>query len=821
MKKLLMMIEATARGLAAVVVIGMTIPLAALADETISADTTLTADRTVSGTLYLANGATLDLNGHNLTVNGLAHSDVETREDVPGYAFLEYIQANGHQWLYSDYTPAGSDRVEMKVELTSLPGRSDWWFLFCSRGTPTPNSFMAGIQGSTKFRVDHPAETYVTNSPNFATGTMYEISVDGDSGDCKINGSTVLTTDTGAYETASGPFSILGAHSYGAGLAERKGSDLSYIPSCRIYRFQVHDKNGDCKCDMVPAVRVSDSAVGMYDRARNMFIENYGSAALIPGYRAVAVTNSSATISSLRVNVGEGVTTTNADVVVSGNVRFVKDGEGTYFAQKAGQSYTGGTVVSNGVVSVKGDGTTALLGAAGGNLVRNGGFDGEGTVVPKNNNKDWNYASASGFNCPEWTKSNPSYMGLSGPATGLWISNQTQINAIMGAYGFFMKSADTDGKGHSGDLSLEQSGLPLTRGRYRISYNYTTRADVNHAPATHSVNLVRGGVSKRVGEITVQYAERTKYNYAEWFFEIGEGEDGVYTLQFLQTIADNGSAEKTTVLDNIVMEKVAAEVVVESDAKVEFASGARNFSDYRFVMSGGTLRNSSGAGTSALISSMKLLDDSTWENTAKGGFIAPNDGNTLLDLGGKTLSVVSENSLDIYFKNTTITNGTLVLPQHLYINFEGSGVDASTAKIVSENLFRVNAPVVVGDFEERRTTGGGGSIGASGSLAVCGTFKPVTTAYLPLTLRDGATLDLSERSSGISVDSPVLTFEDNATIAIRLGGNHVRNPLISWTSPPANLDTLKFVKAEGERGYSLKVKDNGLYALRGFMIIVE
>ncbi|MBO7683706.1 MAG: hypothetical protein J6T51_03165 [Kiritimatiellae bacterium] len=791
---------------------------AALADETISADTTLAADRTVDGTLYLKNGATLDLNGHNLTVNGLARPVVEG-EDVPGYSFIESVESTGHQWLYSDYTPAGSDRVEMKLELTEVPGSSAWWIFFCSRGAGNVNSFMAGIGGTTKFRVDHRASgttTGTTYSPGFSKGGVYEISVDGNTGACKVNGSTVLTTTTGAYDTATGPFSILGGHELGAGLVDKQGTAISYIPKCKVYSFKVTDTNNVTKCDMVPAVRISDSAVGMYDRARNMFIENYGTAALIPGYRAVAVTNSSATISSLRVNVGEGVTTTNADVVVSGNVRFVKDGEGTYFAQKAGQSYTAGTVVSNGVVSVKGNGTTALLGAAGGNIVKNSAFDGTGTASGTGNSGNWNYASASGFNLPGWNISNNSCMGLS-KASGVWVASGLDV----GTYAFYMRTSDTDGKGHTGDITLEQEGLVLTRGRWRVAYDYATRKNATHYPVTNHCNIVKGDVVTEIGFTVAKAAQQTAFASAEWFFDIGEGEEGEYTLQFLQTIADNGSAERTTVLDNIVMEKVAAEVVVESDAKVEFASGARNFSDYRFVMSGGTLLDSSGAGTSALISSMKLLDDSTWENTSNGGFIAPDSGDTLLDLGGKTLSVVSENSQTIYFKNTTITNGTLVLPQHLYINFEGSGVDASTAKIVSENLFRVNAPVVVGDFEERRTTGGGGSMGESGSLAVCGTFKPVTTSYPALTLRDGVTLDLSERSSGISVASPALTFEDNATIAIRLGGNHVSNPLVSWTTAPTNLDTLTFVKAAGESGYSLEVRNNGLYARMGLIIIFQ
>ncbi|MBO4287845.1 MAG: hypothetical protein J5985_06740 [Kiritimatiellae bacterium] len=793
--------------------------LAVLADETISADTQLAADRTVSGTLYLADGATLDLNGHNLTVNAIAPSDVD---DVPGYKFLEYIQSSGTQWLCSGYTPASSDRVEMKVELTSLPGNSAWWIFFCSRGTSNTNSFMAGIQGATKFRVDHQASgttTGVTYSPGFAAGTLYEISVDGDSGACKVNGSKVLTTVTGAYETASGPFSILGAHTYGAGLAEQNGTKLSNIPSCRIYSFQVYDKNGDCKCDMVPAKRTSDGAIGMYDKAsgRNLFLENYGTGSFVAGPRAVtvAITNSSATVSALRVNVSEGIATTNADVVVSGNVRFVKDGDGTYFVTKKGQSYTAGTDIDAGTIRVNGRGTDGLLGTVAGNLVRNDGFDDEGTTSGTGNSGNWNYASASGFNLPDWDISNNSCMGLS-KASGVWVASGINV----GKYAFYMRTSDTDNKGHTGDITLEQGGLGLTRGRWRIAYDYATRKNAAHYPVTNRCNIVKGNIVREVGVTVATSAQQNAFASAEWFFEIGEDEEGEYSLQFLQKIIDNGSSERTTILDNIVVEKVsAADIVVNSGATLELASGARDFSDYQFVMNGGTLLNSSGAGTAALVTNVRLLDDSTWENTSNGGFIAPDSGETLLDLGGKTLSVASENSQTLYFKNTTITNGTLALPQHLFVNFEGSGVDASTAKIVSENLFKVNAPTVLGDFEERRATGG--SHTTSKTLTVCGTFKPVTTAYPALTLRDGATLDLSERSSSISVASPKLTFENGATIAIRLGCNHVDNPLVSWTTAPANLDTLTFVKAAGESGYSLKVKDNGLYAVRGLMIIVK
>lgn len=799
----------------------MAMATALFADEMIDADTQLAADRTVSGTLYLADGATLDLNGHNLTANAIAVID---NDDVPGYKFLEYIASTGSQWLYSNYVPSYSDKVVMEVNFTSMVTGSDWIGLFCSRGASNDRPYMVAIQGGTKFRVDHlasgvmPWGKYI--SCTFDAGTDYTISVDGATRAWSVNGDSGTWTETAATGwEATGPFSILGCHTAGADLG--KDSNISLLPSCKLYSFQVFDENGVVKCDMVPAIRTIDNAIGMYDRAsgREMFIENYGSKAFIAGPRTTVatITNASAAISRLRINVPADVVLTNANITVSGNVRLVKDGGGSYFVTRTGQTYTAGTDIDAGTVLVDGRGTDALLGKAGGNLVKNGDFEAEGTVVPKNSNKDWNYASAAGFVCPEWTMSNQSYMGLSGPKTGIWISDREQINNLMGAYGFFMKTWGSK----SGDLALEQGGLTLSRGRYRIAYNYTTRANANHAPATHVVNLVHDGIATKIGEATVLYDEFKQYKSAEWFADISEENEGVYALQFLQTVAANGTSEKTTVLDNIVVEKVAADVVVNSGATLELAGGARDFSNCQIVLNGGRFLNASGAKTEPLVKSMKLLADSTWENVASGGFIAPDDGRTLLDLGGKTLTVLSENSANLHFKDSVITNGTIVFPEHLWADFSGTGVDASSAKIVSCNLFRIYAPTVVGDIEIRRMGGGRHEIHNGGSLAVVEVFSPVTDFYPPLKLLDGVTLDISERAAGISVNSPTLTFEDDATIAIRLGGNHVRNPLISWTTPPANLGTLAFVKADGESGYSLKLKDDGLYAVRGFQLIVR
>ena len=100
----------------------------------------------------------------------------------------------------------------------------------------------------------------------------------------------------------------------------------------------------------------------------------------------------------------------------------------------------------------------------------------------------------------------------------------------------------------------------------------------------------------------------------------------------------------------------------------------------------------------------------------------------------------------------------------------------------------------------------GGGTTLSGALKVnAGTVGGVT-------LLDGATLDLSELSGAFSLDDNAIAFADGARITITLGSRTVstKSPLVSWTTPPANLGTLKFVRAAGaSRGFV--VKTDGIY----------
>ena len=101
-------------GKAAILAAAICVAMVALpswaADRTITSDYTLSADETVDGTLTVAPGVTVDLNGHNLTVSALAgggNSLIDGR-----YQVLGYLTADRTQYVMTDYSPLASDRVD-------------------------------------------------------------------------------------------------------------------------------------------------------------------------------------------------------------------------------------------------------------------------------------------------------------------------------------------------------------------------------------------------------------------------------------------------------------------------------------------------------------------------------------------------------------------------------------------------------------------------------------------------------------------------------------------------------------------------------------
>ena len=51
----------------------------------------------------------------------------------------------------------------------------------------------------------------------------------------------------------------------------------------RISAFRYYDKDGSLICDLVPCYRIADGVIGMYDRARELFLTNAGSGSFTKG----------------------------------------------------------------------------------------------------------------------------------------------------------------------------------------------------------------------------------------------------------------------------------------------------------------------------------------------------------------------------------------------------------------------------------------------------------------------------------------------------------------------------------------------------------
>ena len=265
------------------------------------------------------------------------------------------------------------------------------------------------------------------------------------------------------------------------------------------------------------------------------------------------------------------------------------------------------------------------------------------------------------------------------------------------------------------------------------------------------------------------------------------------------------------------------------------ASGVNALGKYAFTLNGGTLANSVGiTGSSNYQSPMRLAlsSDSSFDISAHG-FLGTETAGIVgeFDLGGYTLSGAIANGQYFRINNMTLENGAFKVEEattgRLFIGY-GEGVVATNVD------FTLNCPVIVRtgcafkvrDYESL----GGAANGTSqyGVMEVHGAFKPTSDYFYGCTLMDGATLDLSTRSTMLNALSAStggltnLAFAANATINIHLGTRKTSGsvPLLSWTAEtkPANIDTVNFVRADEGRRYSLVVKENGLYACSGLII---
>ncbi|MBQ9431622.1 MAG: hypothetical protein IJU44_08730 [Kiritimatiellae bacterium] len=255
---------------------------------------------------------------------------------------IDYIQPTGSQYIITDYVPESTDRMEMKIVPTIANNNQ---FFFCTR-TSGGSAGQFGLASlPAKLRFDF-GTMQSSNGKTLAAGsdTEYVIVADGATGTVSIDGETVASVTP--PETAfTAPTNLVLFASFQISNGAMVG--WNNYAKCKCYYFKAYSSDGTLKLDLVPAQSLT-SVCGMYDRVRGKFYES-ASTTPFPAY------GTATDMSKIE----------NRSIAFTGNLRLVKDGEGTFTAAKSGQTYYGGTVVTAGTLVFGTDGRDCPFGPAG------------------------------------------------------------------------------------------------------------------------------------------------------------------------------------------------------------------------------------------------------------------------------------------------------------------------------------------------------------------------------------------------------------------------------------------------------------------------
>ncbi len=270
---------------------------------------------------------------------------------------------------------------------------------------------------------------------------------------------------------------------------------------------------------------------------------------------------------------------------------------------------------------------------------------------------------------------------------------------------------------------------------------------------------------------------------------------------------------------------------------IEF-NAREGYTGYRYILDGGAVYDPSLANLTDI-----RLNTNSWIKltsvTPKNGtnYIGRALSPSFVDLRGYTLSTYIEGGgRTLYLNNVTVDDGL--------VDVVSGGWFGSLGTIVATNnvSFRVNCACdIQGEFYAKNYTYLQTSLNynrGAGVVDVYGTFGMASRAFHGTRLHDGSTIDFADYGASIPfplpavsviVDSQLgdktLRFEPGATIGVKLGDREVEKGtcIISWDAETAPDATVKFVRADEDRKYYLRVQSDGLYyhPSNGFMLIVR
>ncbi len=258
---------------------------------------------------------------------------------------------------------------------------------------------------------------------------------------------------------------------------------------------------------------------------------------------------------------------------------------------------------------------------------------------------------------------------------------------------------------------------------------------------------------------------------------------------------------------------MASNAVVTVDAGATYdINGLYDCCIYSVVMNGGTLTNAGdqpqytygGLGALTLQQDSTIVCDHSTVFTQAGSW---------WNLNGHTLFIETSNGSHLYRNGVSATNGTIVVTGDGVFDVNSNAFNAPGVTLDSASYIYMNGLITVDTYVSHYT---GTSLGGSQRIEVTKSFKPVTDAFSTVALREGAAIDVSERTNAFNVvglnNGQVVYPADTKNIVIDVGSRVLKpeEQLVAWAAIPEGITfTLRGENLQATDG--IFVVENGIF----------
>ncbi len=191
-----------------------------------------------------------------------------------GYTELEYIEANGTQYIDTGITGRDGLSVEMNIEVLGVLSADNSTLVGCTNSS-SDRMYLTVNKSASPYAWELGAKDYYVRTYTNKFNTKYKINLDWNSS------KSVLTVDGNAIITMTGTITFEDNGSNMFIFARNKGTSIDKYSHARLYDLKMWD-GGALIRDFVPA-KYNDATVGLYDLVSQSFFPNAGSGVFTAG----------------------------------------------------------------------------------------------------------------------------------------------------------------------------------------------------------------------------------------------------------------------------------------------------------------------------------------------------------------------------------------------------------------------------------------------------------------------------------------------------------------------------------------------------------